>query len=295
VNTHWHDDHVSGNAEWVRANPQLTIVGSTAMRDDMLKDGATNRAAFLKSVAGTVRFLNERVETRRGLDDQPADTTLLVAFRSYSTLIERFAAESASTHPTPPTRVFDGEVAIDLGGRSVRVIELGAGHTRADVVAYVPGARVVAAGDLVIAPVPFVGSTSFPARFGPTLQQLLELPHTAILPGHGPVQHDDAYIRLVRDMVVSLSSQVHAQRRAAVPLDSVRARIDLARFRDQIAGADPLRRALWDYYVMSSAIPKAYQDGAKADSASSRRQDTTNAAEPRTGLGGALASYRVRS
>jgi cyclase len=267
VNTHWHDDHVSGNAEWLRAIPQLTIVSSTAMRDDMLRDGAKNRASFLASSPGTVRFLSERLATQRGLDDQPADSTLLAAFRAYITLIERFAAESASTHPTPPTRVFDDELTIDLGGVTARVVALGEGHTRSDVVVSVPSAGVVAAGDLVIWPVPFVGSTSYPRRYGSTLQRLLDVPHTVILPGHGEVQRDDAYVRLMRDMVVALSAQVDSLRRSGVPLDSVRAHLDVRSYRDRLVGSDRLRRSLWDVYVMASAIPKAYQDGARADSA----------------------------
>ncbi len=267
VNTHWHDDHVSGNAEWLRATPGLTIVGASAMRDDMLRDGAKNRASFLSSLPGTVQFLADRVAKAKGLDDQPADSTELAAFRAYSTLIARFAAESALTHPTPPSRVFDGELAIDLGGRRVRVLEMGAAHTRADVAVSVDDARIVAAGDLVIWPVPFVGSTSFPLQFGATLQRLLALPHVAIVPGHGPVQRDDAYITLSRNMIDALSSQVDSLRRLGVPLDSVRAHLDVTRFRERLTGTDRLRRALWNTYVMASAIPKAYADGAKADSA----------------------------
>jgi cyclase len=271
VNTHWHDDHVSGNAEWVRANPGITIVGATAMRDDMLRDGAKNRASFLSSAAGTARYLNDRVTKAKGLDDSNADSTELEAFRSYVTLIERAAAESASTRPTPPTRVFDGAMSIDLGGQRVRVVEIGAAHTRADVVVQVPSAGVIASGDIVMWPVPFVGSTSYPAQFGPTLDRLLAMPHRMIVPGHGPVQRDDTHVRAIRDMVVTISTQVDSLRRAGVPRDSVRARISasgsMTPFRDRFAGADRTRRMLWDVYVMSSAIPKAYDDGALADSA----------------------------
>ena len=50
---------------------------------------------------------------------------------------------------TWPTLTFEGEMAIYLGKREVRLMQLGAGHTSGDIVAWVPDAEVMFSGDLI--------------------------------------------------------------------------------------------------------------------------------------------------
>ena len=50
---------------------------------------------------------------------------------------------------TWPTLTFEGEMSIYLGKREVRLMQLGAGHTSGDIVAWVPDAQVMFSGDLI--------------------------------------------------------------------------------------------------------------------------------------------------
>src|ERR671931_2500299 len=59
--------------------------------------------------------------------------------------------QDASSIPglTWPTLTFEGEMTIHLGKREVQLIQLGAGHTSGDIVAWVPDAEVMFSGDLI--------------------------------------------------------------------------------------------------------------------------------------------------
>lgn len=88
---------------------------------------------------------------------------------------------------TPPTRDFEGEVSLDVGGRKLRLLEVGPAHTPGDLIVHVPDARVVYAGDIL-----FVGAT--PVMWaGPVINwigaidRLLALDADTFVPGHGPV------------------------------------------------------------------------------------------------------------
>jgi glyoxylase-like metal-dependent hydrolase (beta-lactamase superfamily II) len=50
---------------------------------------------------------------------------------------------------TWPTLAFEGELTLFLGKRQVKLMQLGAGHTSGDIVAWVPDARVMFSGDLI--------------------------------------------------------------------------------------------------------------------------------------------------
>jgi glyoxylase-like metal-dependent hydrolase (beta-lactamase superfamily II) len=278
VHTHWHDDHVAGAAEWRRAVPALEVLMARAAADDQRTTGAANRASFFAAIPGTARYLRDLAERGTGLDGQPASDGERAAFRRYATLITRFAAESALVAPVTPTRTFDDSLVLDLGGRRVTALVAGPGHTRADVIVDVADAGVIATGDLVITPVPFVGTTSYPRAYGATLGRVLARPHRVLLPGHGAPLHDDAPVRAIRAMLHDLVAEVDARRLAGEPLDSVRRHLTLAPWRAHFGAGDRLREALFAQYVASSAIPKAFADGAADVAAPMTRADSATAA-----------------
>jgi glyoxylase-like metal-dependent hydrolase (beta-lactamase superfamily II) len=78
------------------------------------------------------------------------------------------------------------ETELDLGGRRVTLIHPGPGHTDHDLVAHVPDARVVFAGDLVeVGAPPALGRDADPAGWPRALDELLALRPATVVPGHG--------------------------------------------------------------------------------------------------------------
>jgi glyoxylase-like metal-dependent hydrolase (beta-lactamase superfamily II) len=92
----------------------------------------------------------------------------------------------------PPDRTFVREMALDLGDRRVDLRFLGRGHTDHDVVALVPDAGVVFAGDLVEEGAPPSFGDAFPLEWPATLGHLLDAAGEGqVVPGHGEVVDRD--------------------------------------------------------------------------------------------------------
>ncbi|HML52085.1 MAG TPA: MBL fold metallo-hydrolase [Propionicimonas sp.] len=88
-----------------------------------------------------------------------------------------------------PDQLFSLARVIDLGGRRVEVLHFGPGHTDSDVVAYVPDADLIFAGDLLeSAGPPSFGTDSHIKDWPAALDGVLGLvgEHTVLVPGHGP-------------------------------------------------------------------------------------------------------------
>lgn len=85
----------------------------------------------------------------------------------------------------PPDHVFDDLVTIEVGGRSIALRHLGRGHTDADIVAIVPDAGVMFAGDLLENGAPPWFGDGYPLDWPGTVERLLDLVTGPVVPGHG--------------------------------------------------------------------------------------------------------------
>lgn len=86
-----------------------------------------------------------------------------------------------------PTREFEGELSLDVGGRKLRLIEVGPAHTPGDLFIHVPDAGVVYTGDILFVratPIMWAGPV---VNWIVAIERLLDLDADTYVPGHGPV------------------------------------------------------------------------------------------------------------
>ena len=184
VNTHSDGDHWWGNQELASIEIIATESAADVMRTqspgEMKRFGALARALRL---AGSLPL----PYPRRG------DIATIAAYAGEA--LRPFAFDRIRL--VPPTRTFSGELDLDVGGRQVRLIQVGPAHTPGDLVVWIPDAKVAIAADIL-----FIGVTPI-MWAGPVegwlaaLELLLELGAERFVPGHGPVCGPDEVQRLI--------------------------------------------------------------------------------------------------
>jgi len=109
---------------------------------------------------------------------------------------------------TWPTLAFDGEMSVFLGKREVRLMQLGAGHTAGDIVAWVPDAQVMFTGDLVEYHSACYCGDAYLREWPATLNEIREFNPKAIAPGRGDalkgLETTREAIAMTRDFVGTL-------------------------------------------------------------------------------------------
>jgi glyoxylase-like metal-dependent hydrolase (beta-lactamase superfamily II) len=109
---------------------------------------------------------------------------------------------------TWPTLTFEGEMSIYLGKREVRLMQLGAGHTSGDIVAWVPDAEVMFSGDLIEYHSACYCGDAHLREWPMTLNEILDFNPKAIAPGRGDalkgLSTTREAIAMTRDFVGSL-------------------------------------------------------------------------------------------
>jgi cyclase len=238
VNTHWHPDHIRGNAAYVRAFPGVAIIAHEKTPELERGFDEPNLARYRARVA----TLRRELATGLGEDGKPlgakarADATSDLARRA------PVVREFEDYRPVYPSVTFTGAMTLDLGGRSVQLRDLGRGHTVGDVIAWLPEEEIVIAGDLVAYPVPYFFA-GWPYDEIETLERLDAMDARIIVPGHGPPLQDERYVRQTLDLMRSVRDQVVAEVRRrgslSAKLEDVRKAIDFGTAEKRFAGSDP--------------------------------------------------------
>lgn len=160
VNTHWHLDHSTGNGEIRAAHPGAEIHATTGVEGAIVGFFPPSRAAAERFLASGRASASQRAELARGFAvmDNPD-----------------------SLRPTRPVRE-SGLVA--MAGRRLQLNVAPFAASEGDIWIHVPEEKLVIAGDLVVAPVPFM-DTACPEGWRRALDAIAVTSFDTLIPGHG--------------------------------------------------------------------------------------------------------------
>jgi cyclase len=241
VNTHWHYDHTMGNGAYAAAFPGLSVIAQTETRRNIAGYNPHWFDRYPKYTAAIQEML------RTGKDDAGKPLTADARKEMERALPGRapVAAEFAAIVDRIPDTSFDRELAIDLGGRVVQIKHLGRGNTAGDAIVYLPAEKILVTGDLLTHPIPYLGG-GYPTEMPATLRAVAQLDAVAIVPGHGEVLRDKAYlfrvVAFLEAVNAAMSEQVYRSPRRG-DLETVKAAVlaafDVTPWRKEFAGEDP--------------------------------------------------------
>jgi cyclase len=262
INTHWHDDHIVGNQVWREAFPGVEFIGHASALKDRPTTGAANRRGMLEGGKAYAARLRGLVEQNKSLAGAPITEEERVNYLGDVAWLERALAEAPGVQIILPTLIVEDRLTLRRGDRTIDIRHLGRGHTGADLIVHLPGEGVLITGDLVVWPIPLIGSTSYPAAYSATIENLLTLPANIIVPGHGPVMRDQQYIKLLSRLLISLKEQTAAAVARGETLEQARKSVDLTDFRRLLVGDSTLKRILFGDYVSGAGVAAAFREAA---------------------------------
>jgi cyclase len=174
VNTHSDGDHWWGN----QLVGEAEIVATDAAARVMARESPSEMTRF-SGLAAAFRMLG-------GLPvAYPKREDLATIGRFVGEVLRPF--QFAEVRLTRPSRTFHDELALEIGGREVRLIEVGPAHTPGDLVVHVPDAHTVIAADILFIGVTPVMWTGPVERWLAALERLVDSGAETFVPGHGPV------------------------------------------------------------------------------------------------------------
>jgi glyoxylase-like metal-dependent hydrolase (beta-lactamase superfamily II) len=264
VNTHWHDDHVIGNQAYRDAFPGVEFIASAAMREYLPTQGVENRTTMFSGATEFRQTLRDNLAKNQSFFGGPLSESERLANESDIAIVDRYLTEVPSVQIVQPTIAVQDRLTLYRDTHTIDIRFIGRGHTHGDLVVHLPQQGIVVTGDLVVAPVPLIGADqSFVRDWSKTLDAILALKPAIIVPGHGPVLRDDAYVRLFTRFLTSVTQQTDAAIARGETEEQARKSVNVDEFKKAMAGDDRELQLLFSSYAKAPAIGAIYREAGK--------------------------------
>ncbi len=252
--SHWHGDHDYGIFRILEAFPDAQVISHPYTRANL--DRNTLDDSFITEYIPKVR---ERVASRIYSTGEPMSEADLARFQDLLDHAELIDQQMKSAKLTWPNLTFTDSMTIWSGEREIRLLHLGNANTAGDVVLYLPREKLLATGDMMVMPTPY-GFGSYPDAWANTLRRLKQLEHVALIPGHGPVQRDDAYLDLLIETMDSISAQMADLVAEGLDQEAAAAKLDFSTVQQRFTGGDAFLDRLFDIWFKTPIAKAAWKE-----------------------------------
>jgi cyclase len=176
VNSHWHADHTHGNQVFRDAQR----IGSTNTRIGVLQSDLPSLNRTLDIAKNQLAKLNEQAGREK-------DAVQLSRLRDQIKPREDYLRTMSRFQFMAPFVTLDDNLSIQDGGREMRLLYLGVGHTDGDIVLLLPSDKIAFVGDLFFnRAIPNVQDANI-LEWMKTLEAVVKLDAEKYVPGHGPI------------------------------------------------------------------------------------------------------------
>jgi glyoxylase-like metal-dependent hydrolase (beta-lactamase superfamily II) len=214
VDSHLHGDHAMGNEAYPEVfGANVEIISSTKTREWFEKLGMSRLKGSLEGIPKQLAELKSKRDASKD-DYEKAELTATIEG------LDAYLKEMTPPRLTLPSMTFSDRLVIHRGGREIHLLFLGRAHTAGDVIAYIPGERVVATGDLMHGLLPYMGD-GFPDEWPATLKALEALEFDRVVPGHGAVQEGKGVLTQFRTYVEEITEKVQRGVEKGQPLNEL--------------------------------------------------------------------------
>lgn len=251
IYTHYHGDHNLGAGAFLKAWPKLTIISTAATKANMTGKPMNYIKTYSADYAGEIDFAKQQVT------DPKLPDAVKAGWQQYIDVGDSIVTGYKNMQAYPATVTFTDTYEIADSEEPVEIAFLGKANTDGDAVIWIANEKVLCSGDIVVNPIPYAAA-SYPSSWIDVLKKLKGYHAAYLIPGHGDVQTDNAYVDKVIAALEDVRAQVTPLAQKGVTLDDVYKQTDFEALKASFAGDDKWKRSLLNSFFLHSIVKNAY-------------------------------------
>lgn len=247
VTSHWHGDHNFGVFRFGEEFDNVQFIAHEFTAEVMNSSRINYIDREMGFVEQNFEEFNKIVET--GIDSQGNEHSELdrAGYRDIIENRKQIDYEFLRAKVTPPNVTFSDKYVIESGSRKIELLFLGHANTEGDIVMWLPEEKIVATGDIVVLPSPYAFNVP-PRAWSQTLRNVNALGYEVLVPGHGELQRDTAYVDLIIEASDSIAEQRDAMLAAGKSAEEVQEALDFSAFEDRFTHGDEYVHTYYEAY-----------------------------------------------
>jgi len=253
VYTHYHGDHNLGAGAFVQAWPDVVIVSSAATRANMTGAPMDYINTYAHDYQGMVDY------GAKAAKDPKTEPDVRREWERVAEIGPQMVAGYEGLKAWPAALTFKDSIELPDDETPLHLLFLGKANTDGDVVIWAPKQRVLATGDIVVNPIPYA-SASFPSSWLAVIDQIKAIDFAFLVPGHGALEADRAYLDRLHAAIADIRSQVAPLAAKGLSLDEVRKAVQFTRLQDEFAGSNTWDRKQMRGFFLDALVSNAYKE-----------------------------------
>ena len=258
VNTHWHWDHNFGNFVYRDAYPNVAIISTPFTRASMADFNPKMLDPYQKRGAEIRKKLHERFEAHKNRDGSAMTAEQYELMKLLLVDFDNALPEFAAGRIELPDETITDSLTLYLGKREVDIRFPGRANTAGDLIVWVPDAKALMTGDLLVGPIPFA-TGSYVADWIASMKKLDALDASVIVPGHGPVERDEKHLQQITSLLQTIYDQVQQAVNAGLSLEETKKKVDVAKYAEALTAGVLTRQKNYDEYFLQPVIETTWK------------------------------------
>jgi glyoxylase-like metal-dependent hydrolase (beta-lactamase superfamily II) len=258
--SHWHDDHHLGVYKVLDKFPKAELIAqeftARAVASPLMGDIDGPSDEELKAQRESMQ---KALQSGKRADGTPLSDSARDYYADVLKYGDFVAADMRRAKVSVPASTVKERRVIDLGGRQVELRHIAPGNTKGDLFLWLPAERILATGDIVVRPTPY-GFGSYPRTWGGVLRNLEALDPRIVVPGHGDILTDTAYLDLLAETMDLVVKQVDPRAAEGKSLDEIRAAFDWSPVESRFVEGDPTRARLFELWFKTPIVEAEYNE-----------------------------------
>jgi cyclase len=259
LNTHWHYDHVMGNAIFKKAYPNCKIIMQDSTYAYMISKVIPKIATTKQDTKDDIAQLTKEISEGKMSNGNTLTEKMKSFWEWQLREAQDYGRSFKENRMVNADITFSDSMTFHWGSLTLQLLHASEnGHSKGDAILWIPEKKLVVTGDIIVGPTPYATNPNVPGLIK-SIKNILDMQPAIIIPGHGPVAYDLNYATLVHKAFVAYVTAAEKAADDNIPPREAVTKINFPEIDVQFTGEDEVKKWAYQSFFTRNILVHTYR------------------------------------